>query len=167
MVTKIGDYDVSNVAELRYYLYKHEPNEKVKIDEKSAPHAVAVLMQPLSEEVAKGRIESIAATISLLCTKNYIPFLWYQPIIENSALRIISVLLLLFIVVRFLPSMPGLLKLVVMFVWLIWLFYQMWSGMAAQQWHHIGVMVVVWLLLLIALPILKPEKKRSIFSTRR
>lgn len=32
VITKIGDYDVSNVAELRYYLYKHEPNEKVKID---------------------------------------------------------------------------------------------------------------------------------------
>lgn len=152
-------------------------DEKVKIDEKSAPHAVAVLMQPLSEDVAEGRIGSIAATLSQLCAKEYheystvagapIPSLWYQPIIENSALRIISVLLLLFIVVRFLPSMPGLLKLVVMFVWLNWLFYQMWSGMEAQQWHHIGVMVVVWLLLLIALPIIKPKKKRSIFSTRR
>ena len=31
VITKIGGYDVKNVAELRYYLYKHKPNEKVKI----------------------------------------------------------------------------------------------------------------------------------------
>ena len=39
--------------------------------------------------------------------------------------------------------------------------------MDAQQCHHMGIMLVVWLLFLMALPILKPEKKRRIFSTRR
>lgn len=31
VIVKIGDYDVNNVAELRYYLYKYEPNTKVDI----------------------------------------------------------------------------------------------------------------------------------------
>ncbi len=31
VITKIGDVEVSNVAKLRYYLYKHEPNETVDI----------------------------------------------------------------------------------------------------------------------------------------
>ncbi len=31
VIVKIGDVEVSNVAELRYYLYKHEPNETVDI----------------------------------------------------------------------------------------------------------------------------------------
>ena len=41
VIIKIGEYDVSNVAELRYYLFKHEPKDKVEIkvkrqkDEKS------------------------------------------------------------------------------------------------------------------------------------
>lgn len=31
VVVKIGDVDVSNVAELRYYLYKNKPNDKVEV----------------------------------------------------------------------------------------------------------------------------------------
>lgn len=152
-------------------------DEKVKIDEKSAPHGVAVLMQPMAEKDAEGRLRCVASTLSQLCAEEYheystvpgapIPSLWYYPIIESMAWRIIAVLLFLYIAVRFVPSMPGIVKLMVMFGWLNWLFYKMWSGMEAQQWHHMGVMVVVWLLFLLALPILKPEKKRRIFSTRR
>ena len=32
VITKIGEYNVNNVAELRYYLYKHEPKEKVVLE---------------------------------------------------------------------------------------------------------------------------------------
>ncbi|NLC48548.1 MAG: PDZ domain-containing protein [Tenericutes bacterium] len=32
VINKIGSYSVKNVAELRYYLYKHEPNETVEIE---------------------------------------------------------------------------------------------------------------------------------------
>lgn len=32
VITKIGDYSVKNIAELRYYLFKYKPNEKVNID---------------------------------------------------------------------------------------------------------------------------------------
>ena len=31
VIIKIGSVEVSNVAQLRYYLYKHEPNETVDI----------------------------------------------------------------------------------------------------------------------------------------
>ncbi len=31
VITKIGDVKVNNVAELRYYLYKHDPGEKINI----------------------------------------------------------------------------------------------------------------------------------------
>ncbi len=31
VITKIGDYDVKNVAQLRYYLFKYNPNDKIKI----------------------------------------------------------------------------------------------------------------------------------------
>lgn len=31
IITSIGEYKVNNVAELRYYLYKYEPNDKIKI----------------------------------------------------------------------------------------------------------------------------------------
>lgn len=32
VISKIGDYEVNTVAELRYYLYKYEPGAKVKIE---------------------------------------------------------------------------------------------------------------------------------------
>lgn len=32
VITKIGEYEINNVAELRYYLYKHEPKEKVMLE---------------------------------------------------------------------------------------------------------------------------------------
>ncbi len=32
VIVKIGKYNVKNVAELRYYLYKHEPNDKVDLE---------------------------------------------------------------------------------------------------------------------------------------
>ncbi|UKI57201.1 MAG: PDZ domain-containing protein [Clostridium sp.] len=31
LLLKIGDYNVKNVAELRYNLYKYKPNDKVNI----------------------------------------------------------------------------------------------------------------------------------------
>lgn len=31
IITKIGEYNVKNVAELRYYLYKYKPNDKVNL----------------------------------------------------------------------------------------------------------------------------------------
>lgn len=31
IITKIGDYKVNNVAELRYYLFKYKPNDKIQI----------------------------------------------------------------------------------------------------------------------------------------
>ena len=31
IITKIGEYDVSNVAELRYYLFKHNPKDTVEV----------------------------------------------------------------------------------------------------------------------------------------
>jgi len=32
VIIKIGDYNVKNVAQLRYYLFKYNPNDKIKID---------------------------------------------------------------------------------------------------------------------------------------
>ena len=32
VITKIGEYKVKNIAELRYYLYKYEPSEKIKVN---------------------------------------------------------------------------------------------------------------------------------------
>ena len=32
VIDKIGEYNIKNVAELRYYLYKHEPNDKVDLE---------------------------------------------------------------------------------------------------------------------------------------
>jgi len=63
--------------------------------------------------------------------------------------------------------MPWGLKFVVMLAWLGVLAWFALSRMEQAQWFHIGVMLSVWLLLLLALPVLKPEKKRSIFSTKR
>ena len=31
VIIKIGDYDIKNVAELKYYLFKYSPNEKIKV----------------------------------------------------------------------------------------------------------------------------------------
>lgn len=31
VIIKLGDYDIKNVAELRYYLYKYKPNDKIDI----------------------------------------------------------------------------------------------------------------------------------------
>ncbi len=32
IIIKIGDYNVKNVAQLRYYLFKYNPNDKIKVD---------------------------------------------------------------------------------------------------------------------------------------
>lgn len=32
VIVKIGDYNVKNVAQLRYYLFKYNPNDKIKVD---------------------------------------------------------------------------------------------------------------------------------------
>ena len=32
VIVKIGEYNVKNIAELRYYLYKYNPNDKIKIN---------------------------------------------------------------------------------------------------------------------------------------
>ena len=31
IIIQVGEYKVKNIAELRYYLYKYEPNEKVEL----------------------------------------------------------------------------------------------------------------------------------------
>lgn len=64
----------------------------------------------------------------------------------------------LFIAVRFIPSMPVMMRLLVMVSWLGYLLYLAYSHMLSSQCFHIGLMLTVWLLLLLALPWLKPEK---------
>ena len=133
-------------------------------------------MQPLTTKEPAARLNLVAATLSQLCAQEVretiirpgtpLPSLWYRPLIGSGTWRIIAVLVGLFLAVRFIPSMPWLLKMLVMFGWLGVLAWQTWVQMTQNQWFHIGVMLLVWLLLLLALPFLKPEKKRSIFSRR-
>ena len=149
---------------------------KEKIGTDAAPYAAAVLMQPLTTKEPAARLNLVAATLSQLCAQEVretiirpgtpLPSLWYRPLIGSGTWRIIAVLVGLFLAVRFIPSMPWLLKMLVMFGWLGVLAWQTWVQMTQNQWFHIGVMLLVWLLLLLALPFLKPEKKRSIFSRR-
>lgn len=151
-------------------------DKKAKFDEKAEPYSLAVLMEPLSDNEPEERLKCMAATLSQLCAKVHtetmtipgapLPSLSYQPLIENMTLRIVVVVLFMFVAVALIPAMPGMLKLVVMFGWFNWIFYKMWSGIQASQWHSIGVMLAVWLVLLLAIPVLKPEKKRRIFSRR-
>lgn len=142
----------------------------------ASPFAAAILMQPLTEKEPAARLNLMAATVSQLCaqgrSKNVmqpgtpLPALWYQPLISGLTWRIIAVLVGLFIAVRFIPSMPVMMRLLVMVSWLGYLLYLAYSHMLSSQWFHIGLMLTVWLLLLLALPWLKPEKKRSMFSRR-
>ena len=150
---------------------------KIKLDPQSAPYAAAVLMQPLTDKEPAVRLNAVASTLSMLCAQQVhetviqpgspLPSLWYCPLLASMTWRIVAVLLGLFIAVRFIPSMPWGLKFVVMLAWLSVLAWFALSRMEQAQWFHIGVMLAVWLLLLLALPVLKPEKKRSIFSTKR
>ena len=134
------------------------------------------LRKILTEKEPAARLNLMAATVSQLCaqgrSKNVmqpgkpLPALWYQPLISGLTWRIIAVLVGLFIAVRFIPSMPVMMRLLVMVSWLGYLLYTAYSRMLEAQWFHIGLMLTVWLLLLLALPWLKPEKKRSMFSRR-
>lgn len=149
---------------------------KQKIDRMSAPFDAAVLMQPLTKQEPAARLKLMAQTLSQLCAQEVRqtvikpgepePALWYAPLRESMTWRIVSVLLVLFVAVRFIPSLPGVLRLLTMLAWLVGLGYTGYSAMLVGQWFHIGVMLVVWLVLFLAMPMLKPEKKRSIFTRR-
>ena len=149
---------------------------KEKVGKDTAPYAAAVLMQPLTTKEPAARLNLVASTLSQLCAQEVretiikpgspLPSLWYSPLIGSFTWRIIAVLVGLFLAVRFIPSLPWVFKMLVMLAWLGVLLWQAWVRMAQAQWFHIGIMLLVWLLLLVALPILKPEKKRSIFSRR-
>ena len=149
---------------------------KEKVGETAAPYAAAVLMQPLTSKEPAARLNLVASTLSQLCAQEVretiikpgspLPSLWYNPLITSFTWRIVAVLVGLFLAVRFIPSLPWVFKMLVMLAWLGVLLWQAWVRMVQAQWFHIGIMLLVWLLLLVALPILKPEKKRSIFSRR-
>lgn len=150
---------------------------KEKIDTMSVPFAAAVLMQPLSDKEPAARLQLMAQTLSQLCAQEVRqtviqpgspePSLWYAPLQASLSWRIAGVLVVLFIAVRFIPSLPGGLRFFIMLAWLGGLGYTGYSRMLAGQWFHITVMLAVWLVLFLALPFLKPEKKRSIFSSHK
>ena len=143
-----------------------------------------VLLQSADEKEGAARAEKLAATISMLCAKqkhevimqNGEPerivtppaaYLCYAPLIDSLLWRIIAVTVLLFIAVRFIPSMSKLMRWCVLLLWLGLLLKTAWSSLLEGYWCHIGVMLVVWVLLVIAMPSLKPVWKRGIFSSRR
>lgn len=146
--------------------------------------AAVVLLQAENEKESAIRAEKLAATLSMLCAKQKhevimqpgeperlitppAAYLCYAPLIDSLAWRIVSVLVLLFIAVRFIPSMSKLMRWCVLLLWLGMLLKTAWSALHEGYWCHIGVMLVVWVLLVIAMPSLKPVWKRGIFSSRR
>ena len=143
-----------------------------------------VMLQPEDDKDAFDRLNKLASTVSMLCAKQtheiimqngepvqvVVPaasYLCYAPIIDSLALRIIAVLVLMFIAVRFIPSMSKLVSRSIMLIWLVVLLTLAWNALMVGTWFHIGVMLCVWALLLIAMPSLRPVWRRSIFSSRR
>ena len=94
-------------------------------------------------------------------------YLCYAPLSDSLVLRIIAVLVLMFIAVRFIPSMSKLVSRSIMLIWLLVLLKLAWDALMVGTWFHIGVMLCVWALLLIVMPSLRPVWRRGIFSSRR
>lgn len=143
-----------------------------------------VMLQPEDDKDASERLNKLAATVSMLCAKQthevimqngepvqvVVPaasYLCYAPLIDSLVLRIIAVLVLMFIAVRFIPSMSKWVSRSIMLIWLLVLLKLAWDALMVGTWFHIGVMLCVWALLLIVMPSLRPVWRRGIFSSRR
>ena len=149
--------------------------EKIDITKNSS--AVGVLMQPLSTKEPASRLELVAATLSQLCAVEVretvikpgdpLPSLWYRPIIASYTWRVITVLVLVFLLVRYVPAMPFFFRFVTMLSWLAWIAYTAWTHMQQALWFHAGLQLLVWALFVLLCPVLKPWRKRTLTLSRR
>ena len=146
----------------------------------SAPQdaVIAVVMQPMKEkDDVTPRMQSMAATLSVLCSDKMLemktvteacpPALLYTPYFSSLSSRIICVLLLLFVALRFLPSFSPGMRFVTMLLWLGYIGVACRSSVLTLQWGPLGLMLATWGLVYVLVPMLKPIKKRTIFRSHR
>ncbi len=143
------------------------------------PHTdIAVVMQPMKEkDDVLPRMQAMAATLSVLCADKMFektsvseacpPALLCVPIISSPVWRIVCVLVLLMLAVRFLPSFSPGFRFIIMLLWLGYIGMQCRSCVMVLQWPPLGLMLATWLMFYLMVPMLKPVKKRTIFRAHR
>lgn len=139
---------------------------------------IAVVMQPMKEkDDVLPRMQAMAATLSVLCSDKLLektsvtepcpPALLCVPMVASPVWRIVCVLVLLLLGVRFLPGFSSGYRFIVMLLWLGYIVMQCRSSVMSLQWSPLGLMLVTWLVFYLMVPMLKPIKKRTIFRAHR
>lgn len=132
--------------------------------------AIALLSQPTDGKAEERRPRLLAATISQLCATEIVEqhtepgapglsLMYHNPVTGWLPLSILAIAALF--AVRVLPYFPAILRYIVLLLALGGIFRYAQELMQQGSWFHVSTAVVTWLVLCLALTVLRPTKMKG------